>query len=301
MALRVLPEGLRVRRVNVSGCTGLRELPSGLRCYELSAKHTLISTLPPDLQVEYRLDLEGCGMLNMLPPGLKVGSLILRECTALTSLPEGLDVSFLDIAGCTRLESWPQTAAVHIGRLNARGCVRLQSLPPWLTQLAQLDLSGCVNISNLPPTLTVTSWLDLANTQISWLPASARGAQIRWRGVPIDARIAFQPETITASEVLDQPNAELRRVLLERMGYDAFLSQARAQTLDTDRDKGGERRLLKVDLAGDEPLVCVSVLCPSTGRQYLIRVPPSMRTCRQAVAWVAGFDNADDYRPLVET
>jgi len=133
------------------------------------------------------------------------------------------------------------------------------------------------------------------------LPASARGAQIRWRGVPIDARIAFQPETITASEVLDQPNAELRRVLLERMGYDAFLSQARAQTLDTDRDKGGERRLLKVDLAGDEPLVCVSVLCPSTGRQYLIRVPPSMRTCRQAVAWVAGFDNADDYRPLVET
>jgi len=77
------------------------------------------------------------------PVTAKVGSLILRECTALTSLPEGLDVSFLDIAGCTRLESWPQTAAVHIGRLNARGCVRLQSLPPWLTQLAQLDLSGC--------------------------------------------------------------------------------------------------------------------------------------------------------------
>jgi hypothetical protein len=300
-ALRALPPGLRARRINVSGCTTLRELPPGLRCYELIARHTLICTLPPDLQVEYRLDLEGCNLLSTLPSGLKVGSLILRECTALTSLPEGLDVSFLDIAGCTGLVSWPQAAAVHIGRLNARGCVRLQSLPSWLTQLAQLDVSGCMNLSDLPATLTVTSWLDLANTQISWLPASARGAQIRWRGVPIDARIAFQPETITASEVLDQPNAELRRVLLERMGYDAFLSQAHAQTLDADRDKGGERRLLKVDLAGDEPLVCVSVICPSTGRQYLIRVPPATRTCRQAAAWIAGFDNPDDYRPLVET
>ncbi len=300
-ALQSLPPGLRARRINVSGCTALRELPPGLRCYELIASHTLIRTLPSDLQVEYRLDLEGCTVLSELPTGLKVGSLILRECTALTSLPEGLDVCFLDIAGCTQLESWPQRAAVHIGRLNARGCVRLQSLPVWLTQLAQLDVSGCVNLSDLPPTLTVTSWLDLANTRIGWLPAAARGAQLRWRGIPIDARIAFQPETITASEVLDQPNAELRRVLLERMGYDAFLNQAHAQTLDRDRDKGGERRLIKVDLVGDEPLVCVSVICPSTDRQYLIRVPPSIRTCRQAVAWVAGFDNPNDYRPFVET
>jgi hypothetical protein len=26
-----------------------------------------------------------------------------------------------------------------------------------------------------------------------------------------------------------------------------------------------------------------------------------MKTCRQAVAWTAGFDDPDDYRPLVET
>lgn len=299
--LRSLPEGLRVRRLNISGCTGLGELPSGLRCYELVAKHLQIESLPADLAVEYRLDLEGCTALRELPVGLKVGSLSVRECTALKALPEGLDVSFLDIAGCTQLETWPTTAFVQIGRLNARGCTRLRSLPNWLTQLAQLDISGCVNLSELPPTLTVTSWLDLAHTQVSWLPVSARGAQLRWRGVPVDTRIAFQPETITAGEVLEQPNAELRRVLLERMGYEAFLSQARAKTLDTDRDAGGERRLLRVDLPGDEPLVCVSVLCPSTGRQYLIRVPPTTRTCRKAVAWIAGFDNPDDYRPLVET
>jgi hypothetical protein len=300
-ALKALPAGLRARRINVSGCTALAELPAGLQCYELIARHTGLRALPAGLRVEYRLDLEGCAALAELPAGLAVGSLILRECTALEALPEGLAVYFLDIAGCTRLSAWPAAAAVRIGRLNARGCVRLQTLPPWLEELAQLDVSGCVNLAQLPPGLAVTSWIDLADTRIASLPPSTQGAQLRWRGVPISPRIAFRPETITAAEVLAEANAELRRVLLERMGYDAFLEQAAAKTLHRDRDAGGERRLLRVNLANDEPLVCVSVICPSTGRQYLIRVPPSTRTCHQAAAWIAGFDNPNDYRPLIET
>ena len=80
-----------------------------------------------------------------------------------------------------------------------------------------------------------------------------------------------------------------------------FLEEAHAEVLDRDRDPGGERQLLRVPLPGDEPLVCVSVFCPSTSRQYVLRVPPTTKTCRQGVAWMAGFDNPDDYRPLVET
>ncbi len=299
--LEALPEGLNVRRLKLSGCAALRELPAGLRCYELEARDTALVALPEDLSVEYKLDLARCFALERLPDNLTVGSLILSECTALEALPEGLSVYFLDIAGCTRLERWPQRAAVRIGRLNARGCVRVSSLPGWLSELSQLDVSGCTALADLPAGLRVTSWLDIAHTAIGWLPAGVRGARLRWRGVPITERIAFQPETITAEEVLGEQNAELRRVLLERMGYERFLAQARAQVVDRDRDAGGERRLLRVPLVNDEPLVCVAVLCPSTGRQYLIRVPPNMRTCRQAVAWIAGFDNPDDYRPIKET
>jgi hypothetical protein len=51
----------------------------------------------------------------------------------------------------------------------------------------------------------------------------------------------------------------------------------------------------------DEDLVCVSVICPSTGRQYVIRVPPTVTTCHQAIAWVAGFDDPDQYRPVAES
>ncbi|NOK61345.1 MAG: hypothetical protein GFH27_549305n114 [Chloroflexi bacterium AL-W] len=54
-------------------------------------------------------------------------------------------------------------------------------------------------------------------------------------------------------------------------------------------------------MTGDEDLVCVSVICPSTGRQYLIRVPPQTRTCHQAAAWIAGFDDPNAYQPIAET
>jgi hypothetical protein len=167
--------------------------------------------------------------------------------------------------------------------------------------VAQLNLSECTGIAALPDGLTVGSWLDLAHTGIRSLPASLSGVRLRWRGVPIDERIAFRPHTITAREVLNEQNAELRRVLLERMGYEAFLAEAQAMVLDRDRDAGGERRLLWVPLAGDEDLVCLAVYCPSTGRQYILRVPPSTRTCHQAAAWIAGYDNPDDYRPIQET
>lgn len=299
--LTELPAGLRTRRLNVSGCAALRELPAGLQCYELDAGSTPLRGLPADLRVEGRLSLEDCVDLRELPAGLSVGTLILRGCASLRALPEGLDVCFLDLTGCTLLEAWPERAAVRIGRLSVRGCARLRSLPPWLGDLAQLDISGCASLSDLPPGLRVTSWLDIADSGVSWLPAAARAAQLRWRGVPVDERVAFRPETITAEEVLDEANAERRRVLLERMGYERFLAQARAELLDHDQDAGGERRLLRVPLPGDEPLVCVSVFCPSTRHQYLLRVPPSTRSCRAAVAWVAGFDNPDDYRPLAES
>jgi hypothetical protein len=299
--LRALPAGLAVGRLCVNGCTGLGELPAGLRLFELEARQTRLPAPPDDLRVANRLDLSDCVELAALPTGLSVGTLILRGCEALAALPEGLETCFLDVSGCTRLVGWPRRGSLRIGRLAAQGCTGLTELPPWLGQIAQLDLRGCANLRRLPASLRVRSWIDLAGTAVAELPASSQGAQLRWKGVPIDARIAFHPETITAVEVIETRNAELRRVLLERMTYARFVAEARAEVLDRDRDPGGERQLVRVDLDGDEPLVCVAVSCPSTGRQYVLRVPPRMRSCRQAVAWIAGFDDPADYRPVFES
>lgn len=296
-----LPANLTVTSLNISGHDALHFLPPNLTCYELDASGSGLQSLPASLRVEFRLNLSNCMHLEMLPQGLKVGSLILEGCPALRSLPEGLDVYFLDIAGCSALSEWPQQGSLRIGRLDARGCTRLRSLPPWLQNVSQLNVRDCTNLSDLPDTLHVTSWIDLANTQIAALPAASSTTEIRWKGVPIDARIAFQPETIKVHEVLNEANTERRRVLLERMGYEKFLSHARAKVLDRDEDAGGERRLLQVPMRNDEDLVCLAVYCPSTGRQYMLRVPPQMRTCHQAAAWLAGYDNPADYCPLIET
>jgi hypothetical protein len=299
--LRALPADLRVKRLVVRSCPTLQALPAGLRCHELDARGTPLRRLPEDLAVAFALDLSGCGELASLPAGLTVGTLLLRDCPALTALPEGLDVYFLDISGCTALTGWPRRGSLRFGRLVARDCTGLRALPPWLGRIAQLDLRGCSGIRELGPGVEVTSWLDVAGSGLTALPPGARAARLRWRGIPVEPRVAFQPQSITAAEVLATPNVELRRVLLERMGYERFLAAAGARVLDVDEDPGGERQLLTLPLRGDEPLVCVAVRCPSTGRRYVIRVPPQTRTCRQAVAWIAGFDDPDAYRPVAET
>jgi hypothetical protein len=296
-----LPENLQVTHLILNGCQQITELPKGLQCYHLQMNSTGIRALPQDIQVEFKLELRNCRDLNSLPPGLKVGYLDLSECTSLKTLPEGLNVNYLDLTNCTAFEHWPENASVSLGRLSIRGCRRLSYLPSWLTNLAQLDISNCERIFEIPEGLNISSWLDLANTAIEHLPFSLNNVQLRWRSVPIDQRIAFHPETLTTEEILRERNVELRRVLLERCGYERFLHEADARILDCDTDPGGERRLLRVPMENDEDLVCVSVQCPSTRRRYLIRVPPNTRTCRQATAWIAGFDDPRKYNPIIET
>lgn len=299
--LRALPENLQVRRLNISACRHLEKWPESLELFSLEARNTMLQEVPRGWRVESRVDLSECVELHSLPEDFQTGSLVLRGCTALQQLPENLEVFFLDIAGCSALKSWPQKGRLRIGKLDATGCAALQELPAWLGDLSQLNISFCPQLNSLPEGLRVASWLDVAESGVRELPKSLQGVNLRWKNVPVDARIAFAPETIEAGEVLNERNAEVRRVMLERMGTEKFLSQAQAQLLDSDRDPGGARRLLRVDLFDDEPLVCLAVQCPSTAHHYMLRVPPTTRSCRQAAAWLAGFDNPDDYRPLQET
>ncbi len=310
--LRRLPAGLDVSFLSLAHCTGITALPSGLSCDTLKLHGTLLRSLPDDIRVIARLDLTDCRELMHLPAGLRVGSsnvppgtttggaLILRRCTSLEYLPDGLDVCRLDIRGCTALLGWPDGAQARVDRMIAQGCTRLKSLPARLS-VSRLDITDCVSLVSLPDGLRVSSEIEIANTGLTRLPDTLHNVTLRWRSVRISPRIAFQPENIIVEEIVSETNSELRRVLLERFGLERFLCAAEAEVLDRDQDAGGERKLLRVPMKGDEDLVCILVICPSTSRQYILRVPPTMRTCRQAVAWTAGFDNADDYHPLVET
>jgi hypothetical protein len=297
------PENLTVDVLDVTD-REIAELPPGLTAYEVIAAGTAIRSLPDGLRVDVRLDLSRCEYLERLPAGLTVGSLLLRSCTGLTSLPEGLDVWFLDLSGCWAFEHWPRQARIRSGQLQLRGCTALRGLPPYLKKISALNVRDCPNLAALPAELIVTGWLDLGRSGLTTeesLPAGLTQTQLRWSGVDVDRRIAFHPELIAIDEVLDEKNTERRRVLLDRYGYAKFLADADAEILDRDTDPGGPRQLLRVKLKDDEDLVAMSCFCPSTGRQYMIRVPPATPTCRHAAAWIAGFDNPDDYQPILET
>ena len=162
-------------------------------------------------------------------------------------------------------------------------------------------MRDCTNLGGLPPQLRVADWIEIANSGLRALPERSRGVRLLWRGVAVDADAAFHPERLRVEDILQQQNSERRRLYLQWFGVERFMRSADARVLDADTDAGSGRELLQVELANDESLVCVSVQCPSTGRRYLLRVPPTVTSCQEAVAWTAGFDDPLDYRPIVET
>ena len=78
--------------------------------------------------------------------------------------------------------------------------------------------------------------------------------------------------------------------MLERYGWRRFATETNAKQLDADVDASGPRELLRIELPNDEPLIYVAVTDPAKVRlglepMTLLRVPPTMQTCREAGAW----------------
>lgn len=325
--LNRLPDNLKVGSLHIVGCTSLKSLPENLQVNRIYASNSGLESIPESLQVRDLLDLRGCTNLTVLPDGLQVRQLMLTDCTSLESLPDNMKVSQLDVSGCRSLVDWGQgTELIHESvsdlewdrwssnrdpvfrphSLNASNCPTLTEIPQWLDTVSQLDITNCANLTSVPPELRVLESIELANSGLLYLPAGVPEDVLHWNGVRINTMIAFRPDKLTAQIVLRQGNTEVRRVMLERMGYRRFFDEANPDLLDLDEDPGGERMLLRVNIDDDqfwwrnEPIVCLSVFCPSTRHQYVLRVPPAITSCHQAAAWLAGFDDPKLYKPLVE-
>ncbi|MFN6569801.1 DUF6745 domain-containing protein [Dendronalium sp. ChiSLP03b] len=185
-----------------------------------------------------------------------------------------------------------------LGHLDLSRASELYNLPENLT-CETIDISDCVNLTNLPQGLHVTHWIELAGSGITSLGAG-HGFVLRWRGVQVSDRLAFESQSITGQDILNIENVELRRVLIERLSYETFLQQVGGLIRDRDQDAGGERQLVYIPFEDDEALMVLKVICPSTRHTHILRVPPYMQSCHQAAAWIAGFTNPDDYNPLIE-
>lgn len=101
-------------------------------------------------------------------------------------------------------------------------------------------------------------------------------------------------KSVSPKEIIGLPNAEVRRAVVELIGYDKIVSEA--QVLDESETDG---TLLKIPLQEDEDIVLVHVKDPSTTREYFLRVPPNMKTAKRARAWTFGFTEGD-FNPKIE-
>ncbi|MCC5630017.1 hypothetical protein LC613_19030 [Nostoc sphaeroides CHAB 2801] len=93
----------------------------------------------------------------------------------------------------------------------------------------------------------------------------------------------IHPQQWQAQWLLTEENAELRRVLIQGIGYARICQELQAIELDTWQ----EYTLLKIDADVDqEPIYLLKMTCPSTGFIHALRVPPNMNSAREAISWV---------------
>ncbi|MFB2981351.1 DUF6745 domain-containing protein [Microseira sp. BLCC-F43] len=93
----------------------------------------------------------------------------------------------------------------------------------------------------------------------------------------------IHPNQWQAEWLLSENNAELRRVLIQGIGYARICQELQA----TELDNWQEYTLLKIDLNVDvEPIYLLKMICPSTGYIHALRVPPDVESAREAIRWV---------------
>ena len=122
-----------------------------------------------------------------------------------------------------------------------------------------------------------------------------------WHGTRVPSDVIERPETLTKARILGEQNAEIRRVMIERVGNERFLSMVEAQPVHEDQ----RGKLYRIEIPGDETMTLVQVVNSTPepdghSKIYTLRVPPTIQRASEGVAWSFGLTEAD-YAPAQET
>lgn len=254
------------------------------------------------------------------------------------SIPENIgdliDLQELQI-GSHKLVKLPNSIGnlvnLEILSVNRNNLKRLPANIGNLINLVSLTLSNN-RLSSLPKSfknLTKLVSLDISDNQLTSLPSSfyklINLIDLHLNGNPLDDLSILQrlPDLHTVyflgvclprkywtkfsdwkSEwLLVENNAEIRRTLIEHVGYEKICDELDTTNINTWR----EYTLLKIDnthityysMHGQEgyhwddlqpsylePIVLLKMTCPSTQHVHILRVPPDMRSAEDAITWV---------------
>jgi hypothetical protein len=122
-----------------------------------------------------------------------------------------------------------------------------------------------------------------------------------WHGVRVPEHIITKPEELTPEVALGESNQEIRRVMLERYGWERLLTDLNATLVQSDRfGKLVQTEHLGRYLEGEDPVArFVIVRDSSSERSYCLRVPRDCETAHEGVARTFGLDSSR-YNPIQE-
>jgi leucine-rich repeat protein SHOC2 len=200
------------------------------------------------------------------------------------------------------LKSLPES----IGQLTklteiSLGINQLTSLPDSIGQLTNLTtLSIYKNqIGSLPESfdrltnLTEIYLGDNPLTDLSILQSLHKLKSAHFLGVHLSRRYWTKLSDWKSEWLLDEYNAEVRRLVIKQIGYERMCQELDAIAIDSWR----EYTLLKIedfqeiydedrDEIDYEPLLLLKMTCPSTAHIHILRVPPKMTSAEGAITWV---------------
>jgi leucine-rich repeat protein SHOC2 len=245
----------------------------------------------------------------------------------ISALPESIG-SLSDLTGLFFRGNQLNTLPTSIGNLTNLTKIDLNyneitALPDSIANLSNLiEINLCGNkLITLPNSIYNLSnlmWLDLWDNQLSFLSDNiinlSKLSGLNLEGNPLtDLSILqrlsdledvylfgvylprkywtkfreWKPEWL-----LDEDNVEIRRTLIQQVGYQKIAEALGAIILDV----WEEYTLLKIDVMetyhdpyrGDmaEPMALLKMTCPSTQHIHILRVPPEMESAEAAITWV---------------
>nr|MDO8118729.1 hypothetical protein [Candidatus Sigynarchaeota archaeon] len=113
-----------------------------------------------------------------------------------------------------------------------------------------------------------------------------------------DYLLILKGHELEANEVIHCRNVEIRHFLMGQFPYEKLLKDYSTKIIHQDPTTGAE--LVRIRMGkGMEELYFVRVIDNTSKKPYLLRVPPVMQSCRQAIAWTFGLSESE-YKPLVE-
>jgi hypothetical protein len=124
-----------------------------------------------------------------------------------------------------------------------------------------------------------------------------------YEGVRIPPHFYTKPDSLTITEVLAHPNTEVRYVGIKIVGMDRVLDSKNTTIIHKDKQKN--QILFQIKGIFEEPVSYVKVVNSTqepdgTYKDYYLCVPPTVKTCQEAVAWTFRLEE-QEYQPEQET